>query len=719
MLSLSPCFHRAAGSATSALVGALVGAFVSLTAAPASAAPLYTSVMVSDNATGNNSLGNANTSRKLAVGADGTIYALYYSPTTGIRVARSTTRGQSFTPSVQVFATGSEAEIAVSSTGIVYVVWISGSNALVSRSLDGGQTFSVPVTAGAATDSVHMATDASYVYLFDQHGLNLHTSDDNGLTFSTVAVNAGQAFSDVHVDRSTGDVVLQVDDPVVKYYLSTDHGATVGAQTLPTPGGSVYFSVGALSSGSNGRYLFVAGYTMGGESVLRINLANGTSANLVSSFGANTAMNGRSLSADLCGNVVDGYVSGSNVLYHVSNDLGATFAAPVTVAAATSANAFINSTNGDVLFLYEAGGEAYLSVFNGELGNCYSPEVNVSSLVFGAQLVAQASSAQSVTLTNTGAVAVQITGIGATGDFAATGSACVGTLGVGQSCSIPVVFTPTAAGTRTGELQVQTNVFPTPRIVNLSGVGVTNAPVASLSPTPVAFGNVGVGGTSTQTVTLTNAGNAVMNITGFVVSGPFGTSNNTCGATLAAAASCTIDVTFSPAATGSASGSLVLNADTPGAPPSVSISGTGVVAVPQMGVSDPNLSFGAVVVGTTGTRVLTITNTGTVALTISSISISGVDFSIVANNCASILPVGTSCTVTVAFAPGGADGFAGNLTIASDAVGSPISVPLFGVGAPAAVPAEVQPVPGLGAWALGVLMLLLAGVMARRRHEKM
>ena len=709
MISLPGSFKRAWHTAA----GALVGVALACAVAPVSAAALYTNVVVSDNATGDNSLGNANTSRKLAVGADGTIYALYYSPTTGIRVARSATRGQSFSPSVQVSSTGAEAEIAVSSTGIIYVVWISSGNAVVSRSLDGGQTFSAPVTAGAASSSVHMATDAAYVYLFDRAGNNFHVSADNGLTFSTVAVNAGQAFSDVHVDRSTGDVVLQVDDPSVKYYLSTDHGATVGAQIQPAPGGSVFYSVGTLSSGSNGRYLFVAG----GTGALRINLADSTSVDLASVFGSNSVNNGRSLSADLCGNVVDGYVTGGAVTYHVSNDLGANFGAPVTVATSNSSNVFINATNGDILFLYAVASEVYLNVYSGELGNCYTPEVNVSSLVFGAQLVAQASSAQSVTITNTGAVAVQITGIASTGDFAATSTACVGTLGVGQSCSIPVVFTPTAAGTRTGELQVQTNVFPTPRIVNLSGVGVTNAPVASFSPTPVAFGNVGVGGSATQTVTLTNVGNAVMNITGFAVSGPFGTSNNTCGATLAAAATCTIDVTFSPAATGSASGSLVLTADTAGAPPSVALSGTGVTAAPQIGLSAGSFSFGPVSVGTTGTQTLTITNVGQAVLNLTSITVTGTDFSISANTCGATLAIGASCTVTVAFAPGGTDGYIGNLAIVSDDPAGDIDVPLVGVGVPPAAADVVQPVPGLGAWALGLLTLLLAGVMARRRHD--
>jgi len=557
-----------------------------LVVAPVNASLLYGTVAVSDGATADKSLSIANTSRSLAVGVDGTVYAVYISAADGIRVARSATRGQSFQASVQVSASGASPEIAVSSTGIIYVAWVTGSNAMVSRSLDGGQTFSAPVTAGATTAvSVHMATDAAYIYLIDQQGNNFFRSTDNGLTFSLISINASQVFSDVHVDPDNGAVVLQVDNPTVKYYISTDNGATFGAQTLPNPGGGIYYSVGTLSSGSGGRYLFVSG---SGTDALRINLADNSSQSLT--FGSNSSNQGRSLSADICGNVVDGYVSGTDVAYHVSHDLGATFDPQVTVATTLSSSVFINKTNGDILFLYQSAGQIYLSVYSGELGNCYNPNVNVSTLVFAAQLVGNTSSAQNAIISNTGAVDVQITGITATGDFAQETNACVGTLAVGASCTIPVTFTPTATGTRTGQLQIQTNVFVDPRIISLTGTGVATSPVATLTPTSIDFGSQALGVASApQTVTLTNTGNDTLTINGvgFVISGPFAFTGSTCGATLAASATCTVEVTFTPTELGAVSGSLSLNSDSPGAPPSVSLAGEG------LNLTSQTITFGA------------------------------------------------------------------------------------------------------------------------------
>ena len=72
-----------------------------LFSAPASAGLLFDTVPVSDAGT-DNSIASGNTTRNLAVGADGTIYAVYRGSSGGIRVARSVDRGASFQPSVQV-----------------------------------------------------------------------------------------------------------------------------------------------------------------------------------------------------------------------------------------------------------------------------------------------------------------------------------------------------------------------------------------------------------------------------------------------------------------------------------------------------------------------------------------------------------------------------------------------------------------------------------------
>ena len=126
-------------------------------------------------------------------------------------------------------------------------------------------------------------------------------------------------------------------------------------------------------------------------------------------------------------------------------------------------------------------------------------------------------------------------------------------------------------------------------------VGITaSAPVVSLSPTSLSFGNHQVNTTSAaQTVTLTNSGNAALTIKGIGLSGPNSGDfhqQHTCpssSSTLAAGASCTINVTFTPTAEGTRSASLSIADNASGSPQSVTLSGTGVLGMPPTG-SDPN-----------------------------------------------------------------------------------------------------------------------------------
>jgi minor extracellular serine protease Vpr len=100
----------------------------------------------------------------------------------------------------------------------------------------------------------------------------------------------------------------------------------------------------------------------------------------------------------------------------------------------------------------------------------------------------------------------------------------------------------------------------------------------ALSATSLTFPSTKVGTTSApQTVTLTNTGAATdaLGITSIAASGDFRVSSNTCGKSLAAGASCTIGVTFSPKATGSRTGALTIKDFNPNSPHTVALSGIG------------------------------------------------------------------------------------------------------------------------------------------------
>ena len=103
-----------------------------------------------------------------------------------------------------------------------------------------------------------------------------------------------------------------------------------------------------------------------------------------------------------------------------------------------------------------------------------------ASLTFPAQAVGTSSSAQSLTLSNTGSATLTITSITASGDFSQTNT-CASSLVAGATCALSVTFKPTAAGTRTGALTITDNASPATQTVSLTGTGVATSVV---SPPP-------------------------------------------------------------------------------------------------------------------------------------------------------------------------------------------------------------------------------------------
>jgi hypothetical protein len=205
----------------------------------------------------------------------------------------------------------------------------------------------------------------------------------------------------------------------------------------------------------------------------------------------------------------------------------------------------------------------------------------------------------------------------------------------------------------------------------------------------LAFGNQRVGTTSSsQPATLTNSGNAALSITGIAVTGTNAADyaqSNTCPASLAAGASCTISVTFTPSATGSRAASVTVTDNAAGSPHTVSLTGAGTQ--PAVTLAPTSVSFGSQVVGTTSApQTATLTNSGTAPLAISSILLGGTNSANFAqtNNCPlvpSLLAAGASCTISATFTPSATGSRSATVTITDDAPGSPHALPLSGTGA--------------------------------------
>jgi hypothetical protein len=108
--------------------------------------------------------------------------------------------------------------------------------------------------------------------------------------------------------------------------------------------------------------------------------------------------------------------------------------------------------------------------------------VSPSSLTFPSQALSTTSSAQTVTVNNTGSTAVSLSSIAASGDFAQT-TTCGTSIAAGASCTVSVTFTPTAAGTRTGSLTITSNAANSPSTVSLAGTGAGSVNLALNQPT--------------------------------------------------------------------------------------------------------------------------------------------------------------------------------------------------------------------------------------------
>ncbi|MBZ5665587.1 MAG: choice-of-anchor D domain-containing protein [Acidobacteriia bacterium] len=205
------------------------------------------------------------------------------------------------------------------------------------------------------------------------------------------------------------------------------------------------------------------------------------------------------------------------------------------------------------------------------------PTVTVSptSLTWGTVVLGATGAAKAVTLTNTGSVALSISSITSSGDFALAASSkpCGSTLAAGKSCIIKVTFTPTAVGTRTGTLTLTDNSPSSPQTVALSGTGGVQA---KLTPVTATFPKELVGVSSPAKVfTLKNL--QAVSLTGISVSttGDFSVSTTTCSTSLAAKSTCTISVVFTPTQTGTRTGTLQVSDSAAGSPQISTLTGTG------------------------------------------------------------------------------------------------------------------------------------------------
>ena len=271
------------------------------------------------------------------------------------------------------------------------------------------------------------------------------------------------------------------------------------------------------------------------------------------------------------------------------------------------------------------------------------------------------------TVTNTGGVsatAISETTLAAPFTFAGVGTfpgggTCTATLAGGNStCTIIVRYTPATAATHNGTATLSyNNGAAAGQTVarTLTGVGQTPATL-TISNTNYDFGNKAVTSVNSFSFTITNTGSTTATaVTPTIGGAPFSIVGGTCGATLAAAATCTVTVQYAPTTVANHPNTLMItynNGVAAGQTATNNIQGTGISAA-VITISNSGYDFGSKATGSSTNFTFTVTNTGTNSATGITYTGLAAPFSFPGGGtCGATLAGGnTTCTLIVNFSP--------------------------------------------------------------------
>ena len=213
-------------------------------------------------------------------------------------------------------------------------------------------------------------------------------------------------------------------------------------------------------------------------------------------------------------------------------------------------------------------------------------------------------------------------------------------------------------------------------------VNTSAAPAIQVSPTSINFGNAVVGTNLSQILIIRNTGTATLTISQVTASGSgFSVSGFSLPLNVGAGQQATITVALLPALVGSTTGNISIVSNAPTSPSLVSLSGTGIAATFIVSISPASLAFGGITTGTSSTpQSVIITNTGNSKVAISQITLSGAGYTMTGGSAPVTLTPLQNVAPSLQFSPTVAGAVNGNLSIVSNATGSPATVPLTGTG---------------------------------------
>ncbi len=289
-----------------------------------------------------------------------------------------------------------------------------------------------------------------------------------------------------------------------------------------------------------------------------------------------------------------------------------------------------------------------------------------------------------------------------TSAFTVTGQKLPLTLAPGQRTVLQIAYSPQSGGTSESRVVLASNQVRLSTSFMLKGTAILGSRI-KLTPASISFGSVQVGRTQTQPATLSNTGRTPVTVTHIAAVGKgFSLTGQSLPLTLQAGESANIGVSFTPASSGAASGTIsvvgTVSSNLPlrpitfgrrgnetrealGTMPTVvsaTLSGTGMGAG-QLAVFPTSLALGSVKIGTSQTQSATLINSGSSSLTVHQATVTGKDFRMSGLSFPLTLAAGQRKSFTVTFAPQSAGSATGSIAVTTDAANPVVSVPVSAV----------------------------------------
>jgi hypothetical protein len=522
------------------------------------------------------------------------------------------------------------------------------------------------------------------------------------LDFSTVNVDG--TYSQPLIVSSTGTAPVSIDsititgqgfsvpDAIIPMTLNPGQSATLMVQLNPNASGKVNGEL-TLNTSSPAPSIMSSGHltsssspsTMGNQ--LAVNASSSTStnskkvkltgnaiplvkklscANASITAGNSTGCSVTLNSAAATGGLAVGLASNSNAVGVPASVMVPAGATGVSFIATSSA---INSSQTAILTASTAtSAQSFSLVLNAPVSTL---GVSANSLAFSGTAV-NSTASQTLTLSSTGTAAVTINGVAVTGSgFEVSGAAFPMTLNSGQTATLTIQFTPSAAGTSTGQIAISSDSSSgSSSVVSLSGSGV---PVL----TGISCAETSITGAATDSCTVSI--NAAAATGGFVVN--LGSNNSAVvGPTSVTVPTGSVSIGFTVnISTISTSQTALLTASSNGVTQSFSLQLNPIVAT--LTANSTTISFGNVNLNTPTVQSVTLTSTGTAPVAITAISITGTGFTVSGASFPLTLNPNQSVVLNITFNPTAVGLVTGQLTITSNASpGSSTLISLSGTG---------------------------------------